>query len=212
MLLLNLEFKLNKMESDGIILSKPELNKGNYEIINKFIENNQNSFPNFDYLYMVNNKLIFSIFEFENLIFGYISHLSTENENFLTMSINNLNKLILQKLQTNYNDNLLKHLEKKIILFLPFNLSLNNYYTFGPISNSNVKSTFGFEIPYENLFYEYSLKINQYIYNNLPKHVQLQKQREKQANKELNKLVHKNSDHKKYNVNEGNNINKRQKF
>ena len=196
------------MDSDGIILSKIELNKGNYETIHRFIENNQKSFQNFDYLYIVNNKLILSIFDFENLTFGYISYYSNENENFLIESIDNLNKILLQKLQTTYNDNLLKHLEKKIILFLPFNISLNNYYKFGPISNINIKSTFGFETPYENLFYEYSLKINQYIFNNLPKHIQLQKQREKQANKELNKLIHKKS----VNTDEQHNLNKRRKL
>lgn len=197
------------MDTNGYILNKSELHK--FDSISKFIENSQNNFKNFDYLYIVNNKLILSIFEYENLILGYISHFSFENENYLIESINNLNKLVLQKLQNTYNDNLLKHLEKKIIIFLPFNLSINNYYKFGPISNSNVKNTFGFETPYTNLFYEYSLKINQYIYNNLPKHVQLQKQREKQANKELSKLTHKHHDNHD-NHDDYHNINKRQKF
>ena len=67
-----------------------------------------------------------------------------------------------------------------------------------------------FEIPYDNLFYEYTLKINQYIFNNLPTHIKLQKQREKQASKELNKLTHKlpNNQHEDNQYN----INKRQKF
>ena len=54
---------------------------------------------------------------------------------------------------------------------------------------------------------EYSLKINQYIFNNLPKHIKQQKQREKQANKELNKLTHKKS----VNTDE-HNLNKRRKL
>jgi hypothetical protein len=175
------------------LIDKKDIYNQNYESILKFAGNHLNIDSDFDKLFVVCDKFCIQLKQFENLTFGFINFSSSFDENFISYNISVLNILFIKDLQDHYNEKFLKHLEKKLILFLNQNLQLNNYYKYGPITNHNVSSTFNFTLTnsyYNSIFYEYSMKVNQYIFNNLPKDIQLQKQKEKQALKELSKCSH----------------------
>lgn len=135
-----------------------------------------------DKIFFIDNTAIFEVKIFSNLFIVWPSYFPENTAYHFDKYIQKLNFLLANELKLSHSEKLLKLLEKKIVIYSPINTNLPNYYKNGPI-NSGELTVFNFRMPESNVsvkYYEYTMKMNQYIYNTLPKQIQKLKQEEKQ--------------------------------
>lgn len=150
-----------------------------------------------DKIFVIPNKLVIELKIYENLYLAFIHFTYSQETNFMSNALYSLNKLLSHELTHSFNERLLKLFDKKIILYSTINASFQHYYKKGPFP-PNSKTIYDFQLPeYQNPWFEYTLKINQFIFNNLSKEMQKQKQDEKKALHELSSQSHHHKLHKK---------------
>jgi len=110
-----------------------------------------------DFLFIDKGKCVYECKKFMNIIFLYpISMVNPQEDLKLIQFI-----LITQLVHT-YEPRVLKLLDLKIMVYLPWKISITNYYINGPYSKSII---YNIDLPKEYEWYEYVLRVNQYVYN-----------------------------------------------
>jgi len=166
--------KINELLSTHV---SPE---NNFKLINQ---------PN-DKIFIIDNKIIIELKILDNIYIAFI-HFSLSNDlKFISYALDSLNKLLVHELTNSHNERLIKLFDKKLVLFSTLNHSFSHFYKIGPFEQ-NSDTIFNFKLPNSSEpWFEYSLKLNQFIYNNLSKEIQLQKQQEKKTMAELAQQSH----------------------
>ena len=165
--------------------------------LKNFISNQVNPQNNFklvnqpnDKLFIIENQIIIEIKIIENLYIALIHFAHDYNSEFINKSLHYLNKLLVHELTNLYNERLLKFFDKKVILFSNINHSFSHFYKNGPFQPHSL-TIFNFPLPTSTTpWFEYTIKLNQFIYNNLSKEIQQQKHQEKKAMIELGQQSH----------------------
>jgi len=149
-----------------------------------------------DKLFIIPDKLIIELKIYENLYLAFIHFTYSNDTNFISFSLNCLNQIISHELKNTHNERLIKLFDKKIVLYSTFNSSFSHYYKAGPLSPTD-KTIYNFSLPSQPdtngtpmVWYEYTIRLNQFIYNNLSKDIQKQKHQEKKTMQELSGLAH----------------------
>lgn len=155
-------------------------NSNNFKIINSHN----------DKIFIIPNKLIIEIKSYENLYLAFIHFTYSLDNQFISHSLEFLNKAITYELTNTHPERLIKLFDKKIVLYSTINSNFSHYYKTGPFPE-NSKTIYNYSLPNTSSpWFEYTLKLNQYIYNNLSKETQQQKHQEKMALAELSKQSH----------------------
>lgn len=145
--------------SNMIILSAEDPNIHNYitveggTMVPKIFQKN-----GLDKYFIKPNECIFEFTEYKNLYLLYPARIIHVEK--LSNYIDELKQMFLEMLLKTYSEKFLKLLDIKIVLYLPVSITLSQFYKAGPLSTT----VYGVELAREYNWYEYVLKMNQFIY------------------------------------------------
>ena len=141
-----------------MVISAEDPNIYNYitpDIVPKIFQKN-----GLDKYFVKQNECIFEFTEYKNLYLLYPSKIFDMSK--VQTYIDEIKYIFLEMLLKTYNEKFLKLLDIKIVLYLPIDISLTQFYKAGPLHTT----VYGVELTKDYNWYEYVLKMNQFIYTN----------------------------------------------